>query len=114
MNEQAILAAASTVIFLVATLCFVRGRRRDKAANVPAAAREPKPGETWQNRKVSALGDPWLVSKHWTVSILDAKEGWIRYSMGSMFSDERMKASTFVDIYEPLDAPLAAPIGETP
>lgn len=59
----------------------------------------PQPGETWHWS--GTKGDPWT-GKKWTVKILDAKSGWVRYSMGngwSAFQDQRMEAASFINIY---------------
>jgi hypothetical protein len=44
-------------------------------------------------------GSPWPREKYAPVTILDAKDGWVRYSMGGLFKDQRMPESTFRDMY---------------
>ena len=57
----------------------------------------PAKGEKW----LLTSGDPWG-SKYPPVTILDQKEGWVRYKMGTSlaFNDERMELETFMDIYK--------------
>lgn len=65
---------------------------------------EPKPeiipqtGETWL-LKSTAKG-LWSSLDEVRVKILDVKSGWVRYDMGNIFSDERMKLSRFTAIYQ--------------
>ena len=69
--------------------------------------RKPKPqpilpaaGETW--RLYIDDGSPWPV-RGVTASILDVKDGWVRYSMGGWFNDERLKLSEFLHCYRKVD-----------
>jgi hypothetical protein len=56
----------------------------------------PKPGELWQLRP---KGSPWPEKNYPPVTILDVKDGWVRYDMVSLFKDERMRVSAFVGMY---------------
>lgn len=58
-----------------------------------------QPDEIW----VMSSGDPWP-TKH-EVRILDVKQGWVRYAFSgsSVYQDLRMKAHTFVHIYQKKD-----------
>ena len=58
---------------------------------------EPKveAGQKWQ---LHVDGDP-FPSKYLPVKIIDAREGWVRYDMGGMFDDQRMRESTFLSMY---------------
>jgi hypothetical protein len=65
---------------------------------IRAKRRPPVPGERWYFREPK--GDPWQRDAH-AVEILDVKRGWVRYSIGRYFADNRMKLTTFVYIYRP-------------
>lgn len=68
----------------------------------PFNRRKPIPGDDfWYLR--DAKIDPWGSKTHNPVRILDVKEGWVRYSMGELFPDERMKMSAFLFCYKPWD-----------
>ena len=57
----------------------------------------PNPGEKWAftNQK-----GPWpVVSRHEPVQVRDVTEGWVRYSIGDMFPDERKTVSEFLSMY---------------
>ena len=58
-------------------------------------------GETWEF--VDLLGDPWGGKKPFRVQILDVRDGWVRYSMGSIFHDERHPIKSFVRMYRRVD-----------
>jgi hypothetical protein len=66
-----------------------------KSTTTKVPAQVPKPGEVW------ALGDgsPWPVVGR-GATILDVKDGWVRYSLGGRHSDERMEQRYFVKIYK--------------
>jgi len=57
------------------------------------------PGQKW----IFSPNDnsPWppAAGRYLSVTILDVKEGWVRYDMGGAFRDERMKINSFVIIY---------------
>ena len=59
--------------------------------------REPKTDETWvfcpKNKS------PWPDEDTHLVHIRDVKDGWVRYSMGSVFNDERKKMDSFLHMY---------------
>jgi hypothetical protein len=54
-------------------------------------------GSTWILNIRS--NDPFPPKQNRSVTVLEVKEGWVRYSMGSIFKDERMDSSTFLAIY---------------
>ena len=59
----------------------------------------PVKGETW--RMVPVHVDPWTPKKMAEVTIIDQKEGWVRYKFSDhIFNDERMLLRTFMDIYK--------------
>lgn len=58
-------------------------------------------GETWEF--VDSLGDPWGNKKPFRVQILDVRDGWVRYNMGTLFPDERCTIKSFVGIYRRVD-----------
>lgn len=45
-------------------------------------------------------GDPFPRKDRTPVKILDVRSGWVRYSMGTMFTDERMEQRMFLRIYD--------------
>jgi hypothetical protein len=55
----------------------------------------PCKGEAW----VMIDKSPWG-SKRPAIKILDYKEGWVRYYMGPIYSDERMELETFLKIFQ--------------
>lgn len=55
----------------------------------------PKPGERWNLSDKS----PWPLN-YPGVKILDVKDGWVRYYMGRIFPDERMKLEMFLSVYK--------------
>jgi hypothetical protein len=57
----------------------------------------PKVGSLWglANRN----GDPFPSKKYPPSVILDVKDGWVRYRIGSVFNDERMELSSFLYVY---------------
>ena len=62
------------------------------------------PGEWWAIAPFCD-GSPWSPKSHdpiFTIKILDVKDGWVRYSMGKIYNDERMETETFTRIYEKL------------
>jgi len=61
--------------------------------------RHPVAGELWYFGKGD--GSPWPVKKYPPVTILDVRDGWVRYSFASMFLDERKELSWFVANYKP-------------
>jgi len=63
-------------------------------------------GETWEF--VDLLSDPWGGKEPFRVQILDVRDGWVRYSMGDIFPDERRPVGRFVSMYRRVDVqPLA-------
>lgn len=68
-----------------------------KKKNVEKLSAIPKVGEKWFFK--SNDGSPWP-SQYFPVTILDVKDGWVRYSFHSVFTDERHKISTFTNMYQ--------------
>ncbi len=65
----------------------------------PVRQKEETPKvEAGQKWRFYEEGDP-FPSKYPPVTIIDARQGWVRYSMGWFFDDERMKESTFLSMY---------------
>ena len=58
-------------------------------------------GETWEF--VDLLSDPWGGKEPFRVQILDVRDGWVRYSMGDIFPDERRPVGRFVGMYRRVD-----------
>ena len=69
---------------------------------LPKPKRIPKKGEIWM-LKGYVDGDPFPIRDYFTVGveILDYKEGWVRYKIGEIFDDERMKLNYFLFCYYP-------------
>ena len=64
---------------------------------VQQTIRVPKPNEKWI---MNIDGDP-FPSKYLPVQILDVKEGWVRYNMGTVFTtDERRTVKSFINMYQ--------------
>ena len=61
------------------------------------SVKEPVKGELWYLRNDS----PWPDKDDKGVSILDCKEGWVRYKVGPIFDDERMMTDLFISCYVP-------------
>lgn len=58
----------------------------------------PKAEELWVLK-----GDdesPWPAKKYAPVTIIAVLDGWVRYSINYIFSDERMKTDLFLNLYE--------------
>ena len=56
----------------------------------------PKAGESWQ---LPSEATPWGPKTYSPVKILDVRDGWVRYDMGGVFRDERMKLDAFMQYY---------------
>lgn len=73
--------------------------------------RETKPVITGEIDDFSSIakGQKWVLpsdkspwpSKFKPVTILDVRDGWVRYAMGSCFSDERKETKEFLSMYKP-------------
>ena len=61
--------------------------------------RRPKKGEIWISTFRTDENDPFKPKDEFEIEILDYKEGWVRYSIGRLFKDERMKLESFSRIY---------------
>lgn len=79
-------------------LDFLRSLFRKKPLPIP----EPIVcGDVWELR---GENDPWPRGKHAQAVILDYKQGWVRYALGTMWGDERMKESIFRHCYRKVPA----------
>ena len=58
----------------------------------------PIPGELYIF--TGALKDPFPPMLIPPVRILDVKDGWVRYAMKTMFTDERMEINSFNSMYK--------------
>jgi hypothetical protein len=59
----------------------------------------PKPGESWVLKPRS--GDPFgSYAAQSPVTVLDVRDGWVRYKMVAVFRDERCTIQSFVSTYE--------------
>lgn len=63
------------------------------ASGLSAGLGTPVIGEIWYLPD----GSPWATK--YKVSILDVKDGWVRYRIGSVFDDERKPLSVFTSMY---------------
>ena len=62
----------------------------------------PVPGERWAFTP-RPLG-PWpMRESDMVATIRDVANGWVRYSLGRVFDDERMRADHFVQMYRRLE-----------
>ena len=64
-------------------------------------------GQKWVLSSAIDDGSPWPVTKQeWPVTILDARDGWVRYSFGGngMFDDCRMTENMFRGMYRLMTA----------
>lgn len=60
----------------------------------------PKIGEKWIFRSLED-GDPWQDEKNLHLAtIIDVKDGWVRYKVNEYFPDERRKLITFLMCYK--------------
>lgn len=57
----------------------------------------PGRGEAWILKQCN---DPWGGRPEAVVTIVDAKEGWVRYDFKNSFKDQRMRMETFLFCYE--------------
>lgn len=57
--------------------------------------RNPRVGEQWLLRSEDRWG-----SKYSPVTILDVRDGWVRYNMNRVFRDERMRMDMFIATYQ--------------
>jgi hypothetical protein len=71
----------------------------------PPTIQAPQPGEQWIWRCANA--GPWDCPERWTVTILEVKQGWVRYWLDEMWPDRRMEIEIFTRVYAP-------PTKETP
>jgi len=58
--------------------------------------RKPQKGEEWA---LKGDGSPWPKGMEGLVEILDVKDDWVRYRIGSAFPDERMEIKYFLQCY---------------
>ena len=65
-----------------------------------------------KNKVIPKIGEEWLLSikdkspwdttnKYPPVTILDVKDGWVRYSFVTIFTDQRMEIESFLGMYKP-------------
>ena len=66
---------------------------KKKVPQVPQVT--PLKHEKWS---MSSDGSPWPIQGS-EVTILDCKDGWVRYKMNYLFKDERMRLDLFLKIY---------------
>ena len=71
-----------------------KGEQKQEKPELPTIA----PGERWL--LCPSNGDPWGQKPYRPVTILDVRDGWVRYDMGpGPFRDERKKIGEFVGMY---------------
>lgn len=72
-----------------------KGEQKQEKPELPTIA----PGERWL--LCPSNGDPWGQKPYRPVTILDVRNGWVRYDMGpGPFRDERKKIGEFVGMYK--------------
>lgn len=59
--------------------------------------RKPSPGETWQWKGEANQG-PWPSKQGGCVTVVDVKDGWVRYDM-AFFEDCRLREDAFRRMY---------------
>jgi hypothetical protein len=60
----------------------------------------PRSGETWTLDSNFYRRDPFEPTKEGVDAlILEVRDGWVRYSLGGIFNDERMPVREFCGIY---------------
>lgn len=75
---------------------FALSSARQPVAEASSEPSEPA-GQRW--RLVRNMG-PWPDTKPpFYVTVLDVKDGWVRYRIGDLFSDERMPTDIFERIF---------------
>lgn len=62
--------------------------------------KHPEPGSKWY---FFPSDNPWPSKNFRPITVLDAKDGWVRYKMSDhLFNDERMELSSFLHCYRPV------------
>lgn len=61
----------------------------------------PSRGELW--KFIVKDASPWDFTGGMVAKILDVKDGWVRYSIGRPYEDERMEIKYFVEIYKKVE-----------
>ena len=78
---------------------FALSSARQPVAEASSAPSEPA-GQRW--RLIRSDIGPWPDTKPpFYVTVLDVKDGWVRYRIGNLFSDERLPMERFKNLYEP-------------
>lgn len=98
---------AVPLCFILSCWNFYDGQTRAalyRIAKLPAVittdASDPAPGESWVLKGEDEDGCPWEGQKWKPVRILDVRDGWVRYAIGSLlFNDERLRLESFTKIY---------------
>ena len=57
---------------------------------------QPIKGQRWTLKNET----PWPVKDAHTVLIRDIKDGWVRYELGILFPDERLRMDMFLKCYK--------------
>ena len=63
-----------------------------------------RPNSQWVIKISQSKGDPFPIpnnKRYAPVTVLEVRDGWVRYYIGSMFPDERKDVDTFLKMYEP-------------
>ncbi len=66
---------------------------------------EPIKNEKWLLKQIPPKNrDPWWEPEVYSpVLILGVKEGWVRYDMGHVFRNQKMKMATFLHCYSKVE-----------
>ena len=59
---------------------------------------QPQIGDTF--RLIGDEMDPWGDYRYHPVTILDIKDGWVRYYNGSLFPDNRLTIESFICVFQ--------------
>jgi hypothetical protein len=73
------------------------GKRTVQPASELSAQLGPEPGQKWVF--IPEQKDPWERKHYPPVTILDVRDGWVRYAMQSVFTDERTTIKSFTRMY---------------
>ena len=78
---------------------WLKRKEKQEPIKEPKKEYEISKGQIWC---FSEKNDPWGC-KDLKVTILDVKEGWVRYYMNPLFNDNRRTIVSFVSMYRRVD-----------
>jgi hypothetical protein len=83
---------------LVCLMCWYLGCVSHAVFISSRSANAPVSGEKWVFNAFDE--SPWQTETYKPVIIIDVQDGWVRYDMGQIFNDERMRLKSFTRIYK--------------